>query len=54
MNEYKVEIHETSSRIITIEAEDEYEAIDKVSEAYSAGEHVLDNSDFQDIEFNLI
>jgi hypothetical protein len=49
-----VEIHETSSRLIEVEAKDKIEAIDKVQEAYSNGEYVLDHNDFQEVEFNII
>ena len=54
MNEHKVEIHETSSRIISVNAKNSDDAIDKVREAYKAGEHVLDSSDFQDVEFEIV
>jgi len=54
MSEYKVEIHETSSRIVTVNVENEDDAADKVREAYEAGEHILDSSDFQDVSFEVI
>ena len=54
MKEYQIEIHETSSRIITVNAEDEYEALDRVQIEYTDGEHVLDDSDFQDTQFNIL
>ena len=54
MKKYDVEIHETSSRIVTVEAEDEDTAIDMVREAHGNGDHILDYNDFQDVEFNLI
>ena len=54
MSEYKVEIHETSSRIVTVNAENEDVAVDEVREAYEAGEYVLDFNDFQDVEFEVI
>lgn len=54
MKEYQVEIHETSSRIVTIEAEDEDMAVDMVREAHGNGDHILDYNDFQDVEFNLV
>ena len=54
MSEYKVEIHETSSHIVTVNAENEDVAIDEVREAYEAGEYVLDYNDFQDVEFEVI
>ena len=54
MSEHKIEIHETSSRIVMVNVENEDDAIDKVREAYEAGEHVLDASDFQDVSFEVI
>jgi len=54
MSEHKVEIHETSSRIVTVNVENEDDAIDNVRKAYEAGEHILDSSDFQDVEFTII
>jgi len=54
MNEYQVEIHEISSRIITVKAEDEDAAVDMVREAHGNGDHILDYNDFQDVEFNLL
>ena len=54
MQEYQVEIHETSSRIITVCAKDEDDAVDCVSQRYSDGEYILDYDDFQEVEFNLI
>jgi len=54
MSEYKVEIHETSSRIITVSAKDEDDAVDRVSQRYSDGEYILDSSDFQDVSFEVI
>lgn len=50
MNEYKVEIKETLSRIVTVEAEDEADACDRVSNQGI----VLDASDFIDVEFEVI
>lgn len=54
MSEYKVEIHETSGRIVTVNVENEDDAVDKVREAYENGEHILDSSDFQDVSFEVI
>lgn len=54
MKDYQIEIHETSSRIITVSAENEYEALDRVQAEYADGKHVLDDSDFQDTEFNIL
>ncbi len=54
MKNYDVEIHETSSRIVTVKTEDEDAAIDEVRARYEAGVYVLDFNDFQEVEFNLI
>lgn len=54
MAEYQVEIHETSSRIVTVIAEDEDIAVDKVRELYEGDTYVLDYNDFQEVEFNLL
>ena len=54
MNEYKVEIHETSSRIVTVNVENEDDAIDEVRKAYDDGYHILDAEDFQDVEFEVV
>ena len=54
MNEYKVEIHETSSRIVMVKTEDEDAAIDEVRARYEVDVYVLDYNDFQEVEFNLI
>ena len=51
--EYKIEIKETLSRIITVEAENENEAIVKARLKYKAEEIVLDNSDYIDTEFDI-
>jgi len=47
MEEFKVEVKEVLSRIITIHAHDEDEAIDRVQKQYNDGEIVLTADDFQ-------
>lgn len=54
MNEYQVEIHETSSRIVTVEAEDEDAAIDEVQKEYENGDIILDYNDYDDVKFEVI
>ena len=54
MDEYQVEIHETSSCIVTVEAENSDDALDKVRERYESSEYILDSSDFQDVEFYIV
>jgi hypothetical protein len=51
MKEFTVYIAETLSRAITLEAEDEFEAFDKVIEQYYNSEIILDADDFVDVEF---
>jgi hypothetical protein len=51
MRKFDVEIIETLSRIITVEAEDELEAKLLVDEMYRGEEIVLDADDFQSVEF---
>lgn len=54
MKKYQVEILETSSRIIDIEATSKDEAIDKVEEMHRKEEIVLTAGDFSGVEFNLL
>lgn len=49
---YKIEIKETLSRIIDIEADNEEGAIRKVREQYSSQEIILDSNDYIDTEIN--
>lgn len=48
---FYISITETLNKIVEVQAEDEYEAIHKVSDAYYAGDIVLDSEDFVDTEF---
>lgn len=48
---FYVSITETLNKIVEVQAEDEYEAIHKISNAYYAGDIVLDSEDFVDTEF---
>lgn len=48
---FYISITETLNRIVEVQAENEYEAIHKVSGAYYAGDIVLDSEDFVDTEF---
>ncbi|KKN71233.1 hypothetical protein LCGC14_0422760 [marine sediment metagenome] len=54
MDEYEVEIEETLSRIVTVEAENSDDAEDKVREDYGNGDIVLDSDDFQDVNFEIV
>lgn len=53
MKEYEVEIVETLSRVITIDAENEDEALSLVWDKYSEGFIVLDYSDHVDTELSI-
>ena len=48
---FYISITETLNRIVEVQAENESEAIQKVSDAYYAGDIVLDSEDFVDTEF---
>ena len=50
---FRVEIKETLSRIIDIEAEKEEEAIRKVREQYKSQKIILDSDDYIDTEINI-
>ncbi|HPK08927.1 MAG: DpnD/PcfM family protein [Ignavibacteriae bacterium] len=51
MNTFKIEVKETLSRIIEIEAISEDEAYFKVKEMYRNEEIVLDENDFVETDF---
>jgi hypothetical protein len=54
MQKFSVEVVETSTRVIDINAISEDEAVKLVEELYRAGTVILDSNDFQDVEFNII
>ena len=54
MKEYNVEITETLQKTITIMAESEEDAIEKVKEEYYAEEIVLDDSAYIDTEYKIV
>ena len=54
MKSYKVEITETLRRTVTVEARDYDEAINKIREAWSRSEYVLDADDFIEAGFEII
>ena len=54
MDEYQVEIKETLSRIVTVVANSDLDAIDIVETQYSDCSIVLDAEDFQDVEFEVV
>ena len=51
MDKYKVEIIETLSRVIEVEAEDKDEAYQKVKSAYYNGTIILEPEDCVEVEF---
>ena len=53
MKKYTLEITETLTRLVSIEAEDKYEAERIVREKYKSCEIVLDADDFQDYETSI-
>lgn len=54
MKKYKIGITEILRRVITVEAENSDQAIDKVLGAYDSKEIVLDINDFMDVEFTKL
>lgn len=52
--EYKVNIKEILSRTITVEAEDAFEAEEKVADMVRNSEIILDAEDFTDREITII
>ena len=54
MKTYRVVVTETLQRTITINADNEGEALDKVQEMYDSEEIVLDSSDYQDTKIEVV
>lgn len=54
LKEFKVEVTETLSRTVLVEAYDECEAIDQVEEIYYDEEIILDADDFAGVNFEII
>ena len=52
MKTFYISVTETLNRIVEVHAEDEYEAIHKVSDAYYDGQIVLDSDDYVDVDFD--
>lgn len=50
---YMVEITETLSRVVVIDADDGDDAVDIVERAYSNEDIVLDAEDFKDVEISI-
>ena len=49
---FYISVTETLNRIVEVHAEDKYEAIQKVSDAYCDGQVVLDSDDYVEVDFN--
>ena len=54
MATFLVEVHETASRVVEVDADDMNDALDKVNTMYREEEIVLDAGDFNDYEINVI
>ena len=52
MKTFYISVTETLNRIVEVHAEDEYEAIHKVSDAYNDEQIVLDSDDYVDTDFD--
>jgi len=52
MKTYYISITETLNKIVEVQAEDEYEAISKVEDAYYSDEVELDYNDKVDVNFD--
>lgn len=52
MKTFYISVTETLNKIVEVHAEDEYEAIHKVSDAYYGNEFELDSNDYVDVQFN--
>lgn len=50
MNSFEIEIKETLSKIVKVDAGNQYDAISKVKEMYRNQEIVLDTEDYVDTE----
>uniref|UniRef100_A0A6M3LQS0 DpnD/PcfM-like C-terminal domain-containing protein n=1 Tax=viral metagenome TaxID=1070528 RepID=A0A6M3LQS0_9ZZZZ len=53
MKEYRIRVTETLSRLVSVETECEDDAIDLVQEQYTNEEIVLDETDFDNVEFEV-
>lgn len=52
MKTFYISVTETLNRIVEVHAEDEYEAIHKVSDSCYNNEFELDSNDYVDVQFN--
>lgn len=54
MKTFQVEVLETLSRVIEVQAFDEYDAINKVQDEYKLENIVLDSDDFVHVNFDIL
>lgn len=54
MNRYKIHIKESLSRIVEIKAETSNEALEEVKRMYRNSEIVLDDGDYDSVDFNVV
>lgn len=53
MQKYQVEINETLSRIIEVEAENENDAVSKIKDLYRKEKIILDSNDYLDTKIEI-
>ena len=51
---FKIEVFESSARVLEVNAKSAEEAQKMVEDLYRAGTIILDENDFQNVEFNII
>ena len=55
MKEYKIEITETNSKVVTIEAESESDAMAIVKAVYEEGEiEITEENDYVDVNYHFV
>ncbi len=54
MPKFSVEITETLQKVITVEAQDEAEALWKAEDMWKNGEYVLDSENFMGADFCIV
>ena len=54
MNRYKIYIKETLSRIVEIKAVSSHDALEEVKRMYRNSEIVLDDGDYDGVDFNVV
>ena len=54
MPKFNVEITETLQKIVTVEAEDEAEALSEVEEMHREGTYILDADNFMGVDFYVV